>query len=126
MEFETANTTFSFAAPELAYQNKNFQFLTIVIDLLQQTSFNVTPFIDNIPQNPIQFLVGGTAVGLDSFQLDTHALAASGTITVRKRLEGSGRHFRLQFLNNLIDDELRISEFHVSFGIGDEKARGDA
>lgn len=121
MQFETANTDFAFATNELNTKVKNFQFLEITADLVKNTTFQVIPFIDNLAQSPILFSLGGESVGLDSFQLDTHALGTSGIVTQRKRMEGSGRNLRLQLVNTGLDDELRLSEFHVSLTAGDEK-----
>lgn len=119
--FETANTNFAFAAPELAFKTKNFHFLELTVDLLKNTTITVTPFIDNIASEPILFEIGGASVGLDNFILDTHALGVSGVVNVRKRMPGSGRNLKLRLQNSILNDENRISEFHVAFGVGDER-----
>lgn len=123
MSFETANTNFGWAAPELAYKTKNFRFIEVQLDLSKNTSFVITPYIDNLPQTPIPFNIGGASVGLGTFELGTHSLGSSGIVNVRKRMEGSGRNLKLKLTHQGLNDELRMSAFHISFDVADERTR---
>ena len=121
MDMETADTDFSFAEPSLASKNKMGKFLEIECDLVRETYLTVVPYWDTIPGDPLQFHIGEGAVGLNSFQLDIHALSSTGSIIVRRRLTGEGRKLRLKITNNVLDDELRIAQVRVALAIGDEK-----
>ena len=123
MSFDTSNTDFSFASPDLGGVMKQGAFLEITADLIQNTTLQITPSWDDIPQAPIVFVLGVAGVGLDSFILDTHALAGSGIISDRKQLPGSGRRLRLNVIHTQNDVELRLSEFRIGFTIGDERIR---
>jgi hypothetical protein len=119
--FDTADTDFSFAAPELASKSKTGNFLEIVSDVINETELSVTPVWDGQPSTPINFSFGGAGAALGSFVLDVDALAAAGIVTSRRKLDGSGRRLKLVVENTALDDEVRISEFRVSFNVGDER-----
>lgn len=119
--FDTADTDLSFAEPSLASKSKNGQFLEIVADVVNESELNVTPLWDGQPATPINFSFGGAGVPLGSFTLDVDALAAAGIVTVRRKLDGSGRRIKLMAENSALDDEVRVSEFRLSFTVGDER-----
>lgn len=119
--FDTADTDLSFADPALASKSKNGQFLEIVADVINESVLTVTPLWDGQPSTPINFDFGGAGAPLGSFTLDVDALAAAGIVTVRRRLDGSGRRIKLMAENTVLDDEIRVSEFRLGFTVGDER-----
>lgn len=122
MEFETAEMDFGFIQPEYASVNKNGQALHIVADVVQQASITITPFWDGVQSEVITASIGSTGAALGSFVLGTDVLAASGLVTTRNKLKGSGKRLRLRVESNE-DVEVRIAEFRVSYTLGDDGMR---
>lgn len=123
--FETSETDLSFAEPNLATRSKNGHFIEVVADLINTTTVNIQPYWDGVPSDPISMELGGIGAALGSFILDTDALGAAGLVTRRKKLTGSGRRIKLAVQNNAIDDEVRLAEMRIIFGIGDERTADD-
>lgn len=126
MNMETADNDFSAVDPQLGPRTKNGQYIEITSDLVRNSMLTVTPVWDNAPQAPIVFTLGSTAAALGSFVLDTDRLSASGTIVTQGRLEGQGRRLRLIIDNEVVDDEVRISEIRVGFTVADERIRANS
>ena len=120
MEFETSENDFSFADAKLGPRTKNGQFIEIVADAVVNADVTLVPYWDGMAADPVVITIGGTAATLDSFILGTDALAASGIVTARGKLTGSGRRLKLQLTNNE-DQEIRISEIRVGFTLADER-----
>ena len=123
MELESADDDFSFADPTLANVRKNGQFLELTVDTVVTSSLNVVPIWDGIDSQPIVFDIGAEGSVLGSFILDTDELASSGTQTIRRKLDGSGRRLKLRISNEVLDDEVRIANIKVAFARSDEAVR---
>lgn len=122
IEFSTSNTDFAFVDQSLATKQKNGEFMEIVYEPDEgEAALSVDVFWDDRWYDNIIFNLGGAGVALDVFVLDLDVLGSSGVKEVRKRLIGSGRRFRMTARNDSVNDNVSIAEFHISFGIGDER-----
>jgi hypothetical protein len=83
----------------------------------------ITPFWDGYESDSISVDIGTALIGLDTFILDIHALGASGITTIRRKLKGSGKRLRLRVRNDSLNEEVRISEFRVSYTPADDGQR---
>jgi len=123
MVFETSENDFGFLDPQLAPRTKNGQYLEVVADLVRNTTITITPSWDGFLGSPIVFNIGSTGAALGSFILDTDVLSATGIVVVNRRLDGQGRRLKLRMENTILDDEVRIAEIRVGFGVADERIR---
>jgi hypothetical protein len=123
IEFSTANTDLAFASQggELATKQKNGEFLEIVYEPEGEWDLLVDVFWDDHWVDMLAFNMGGAGVPLDVFMLDRDVLGASGVKEVRRRLVGSGRRFRMTCRNDGLNENVSIAQFHLSFGVGDER-----
>lgn len=124
MLFSTANTDFAFADPILATKNKNGDFLEIIFEPQGDWDLAVQIFWDDTPGPPMLFTMGGDGAPLGSFILDTDVLASLAIKSIRKRMAGSGRRFRLEAQQTGLNQNVALSDFYVSLRVGDEKQRG--
>lgn len=118
--FETADTDLGFAEPQLAYKNKNFEFLELVSEPSGDFDLTCEVYVDNVLTSTVVFDLAGGGVPLGVFELDLDALGESFTKTDRQRIEGSGRRIRLSVSNSTVDAEVSIAQFNLAFSIGDE------
>lgn len=125
MRLETSDNDFAHVDPELSARTKNGAYLEITADIVRNSFLNVTPIWDGFPGQPMIITLGSQGAALDAFVLDIDVLAAAGTVTVGHRLNGQGRRLKLVVENNVLDDEVRISEFKIGFGVADERIRND-
>jgi len=125
MFFDTAEMDFSHVDPQLGPRTKNGEYIEITSDIVRDISITVTPYWDGYIGQPILFTMGSVGEVLDNFVLDEDALSASGTVTEQQRLEGQGRRLKLSMENNILDDEVRISEVRVGFTVADERIRSE-
>jgi hypothetical protein len=123
MEIETSEMDFGFVNPDFAGVNKNGHALHIVADVVSHTNIMITPFWDGYESDSISVDIGTALIGLDTFILDIHALGASGITTIRRKLKGSGKRLRLRVRNDSLNEEVRISEFRVSYTPADDGQR---
>jgi len=121
IEFTTASTDLAFAEPTLATRQKNGQFLEIVYEPEGEWDLLVDIFWDDVYIETIPFNMGGAGGVLGSMLLGSDVIGMSGVKTSRRRIPGSGRRFRMNCLNEGVNQNVSISEFHLSFTIGDER-----
>jgi len=119
--FSTPSTDFSWFDQGLATRNKNGAFLEIVHETRGDWDLMVDIFWDEQYSQTIAFNMGGIGGTLGSFTLDTDFLGTVASKSHRERMEGSGRRWRMAALNNGIDQDISLAEFHVSFTPGDER-----
>lgn len=120
MVFQTANTDLSFANPDFANKNKNFEFLELVSEPSGDFPLDVEVYIDDVLTETVIFNTGGGGVPLGQFELDTDELGSVITKSDRQRITGSGRRIKLIVSNENEDQSVLIAAIRVSFSIGDE------
>jgi hypothetical protein len=121
IEFSCANIDMSFLDPGLATKHKNGQFLEINFEPEGAWDLLVDVYWDDIYTETIPFNMGGGGGVLGSLVLDSDFIGASGVKNARRRIPGSGRYFRITCSNDGVDQNVSISDFHLSFTIGDER-----
>ncbi len=122
-ELETAEVDFGFADRQIAGHVKQNMFMEITADVTAALSLQMTPIWDNIPHAPIFFNIGANGDALDSFALDSDALASAGTATDRKQIPGSGRRFRFKLMHAGVNIDVRLASFMMDLTIADERIR---
>ena len=123
INFETASTDLSFLDEALATRMKAGQFLELASEPKGDWDLTVNVFWDDTLTDTLQFSMGGSGAVLGSFILDTDVLGSDVVSSERKRLVGSGRRIKLSVLNGGLDQDVSISEFHLSFTPMDERIR---
>lgn len=123
INFETANTDLSFIDEALATRMKAGQFLELASEPRGDWDLTVNVFWDDILTDTLQFSMGGGGAVLGAFILDTDTLGSDVVASDRKRLVGSGRRIKISALNGGLDQDVSISEFHLSFSPMDERIR---
>ena len=124
VEFETSETDFAFADPQIAGHVKQNAYLEITADVIQTVTLQVTPIWDNIEHTPVVFTLGSGGAALDAFTLDINALAASGNVVERKQILGSGRRFRFKLRHTTgANVDMRLADFRLDFTLADERVR---
>jgi Concanavalin A-like lectin/glucanases superfamily len=121
IEFTTANTDLAFMDPNLATRHKNGQFLELVYEPEGEWDLLVDVFWDDIYTDTLAFNMGGAGGVLGYMVLGVDVIGSSGVRSSRKRLPGSGRRYRMTCFNDGPNQNVSISEFHLSFGVGDER-----
>ena len=121
IEFTTASTDLAFIDQGLATRMKNGQFLELVYEPEGEWDLLVDIFWDDIYTDTITFNMGGAGGVLGSMVLGVDVMGASGVRTSRRRLPGSGRRFRMTCFNEGVNQNVSISEFRLSFSVGDER-----
>jgi hypothetical protein len=121
MQFQTASTDLAFVDPALATKQKNGEFLELAFEPRGDWDLTVDIFWDEIYVQTILYNMGGSGGTIGSFTLDTDALGAEGARSVRQRMEGSGRRFKMAAQNTGLNQDVSLSEFHLSFSVGDER-----
>ena len=120
-EFQTPHLDFGWLGPEWATRRKNGGFLEIVCDPTGQWILSVDVYWDDVLTANLDFNVVPTGAVLGSFVLDTDTLGAPSSVSVRKRLPGSGKRLSLHFYNSDIDADFNIAQAYVSCTLGDER-----
>jgi Concanavalin A-like lectin/glucanases superfamily len=121
IEFTTASSDLAFIDASLATRMKNGQFLELLYEPEGEWDLLVDIFWDDIYTDTITFNMGGAGGVLGSMVLGSDVIGAAGVRTARRRLPGSGRRFRMSCLNEGLNQNVSISEFHLSFSVGDER-----
>lgn len=119
--FETSGTDLSFLNQELATRSKTGQFLEISFEPRGDWDLTVEIHWDDRLTDIVAFNMGSGGAALGSFILDTDVLAASVVRSVRSRIAGSGRRVKLIAQNDGAAQDVSLSEFHLSFTVGDER-----
>jgi len=99
------------------------QFLEVASEPRGDWDLTVEVYWDDNLTDTLQFNMGGTGAVLGSFILDTDALGSDVISSDRKRMVGSGRRLKLAAENVGLDQDVSISEFHLSFNVMDERIR---
>lgn len=123
VEFETANTDLAFLDDALATRMKAGQFLELASEPRGDWDLTVEVFWDDVLTDVLQYTMGGTGAVLGEFILDTDILGSDQISSNRKRLTGSGRRVKLVASNTGLDQDVSISDFHLSFNVMDERIR---
>ena len=119
--FETASTDLSFADPQLKTLAKTGQFLEVISEPTGDWYLTVEVYWDDNLTDTVLFSAGWGGSYLGAFTLGTSPLAASSVRHERKRISGSGRRLRLVAYNNNVDQDVKISDFILSFVTQDER-----
>lgn len=122
MQFETSETDFSFADPNLAARTKNGAYIEITADVQRSSTLIIIPYWDGQAADPILLTLNTEGAALDAFTLDIDALSATGTVIARHPLTGQGRRLKFSVTNSTPEDEVRISEFRVGYTVADERS----
>lgn len=119
--FQTPHMDFSWIDPQLATQRKNGQFLEIISDPTGNWSFFVDVYWDNVLTQTINFVVSPTAAVFGTFVLGTDVLGAVSSVSVRRRVIGSGKRVSFIFYSPNIDADFNVAQAYFSFTPSDER-----
>lgn len=119
--FETSNTDFGFADPQMATKMKGGQFLELNYEPRGDWDLTVECFWDDILTDTILFNMGSGGASIGSFILDTDVLAASSVRSKRVKMDGSGRRLRLVAENSGVGQDVSLSSFFVGTTLMDER-----
>lgn len=121
--FQSANMDLSFIDPSLATLNKTGDFLELIFEPQGDWDLTVQVSWDDVPGPPLLYTMGGSGAPLGAFILDTDELASTAIKSIRKRIAGSGRRIRIMANNEVVDQNIAISDFYLSFRTMDERSR---
>lgn len=121
MYFETASTDLSFADPMLKTKAKTGQFLEIISEPTGDWNMTVEVYWDDVQTDVVQFSAGFGSSYLGAFELGLSVLASTSVRHERKRISGSGRRLRLVVYNRNVDQNVKLSDFILSFVVQDER-----
>lgn len=121
MYFETASTDLGFADPILKTLEKTGQFLELITEPTGDWDLTVEIYWDDVLTDTVNFSAGFSSSGLGTFVLGTGVLASTSVRHERKRISGSGRRIRLVVYNLNADQNVKVSDFILSFIRNDER-----
>ena len=118
---QTPHMDFSWLDPELAVKRKNGQFIELVCDATGSWDLQCEVYWDGTLSQTIDFTSALSGSVLGTWILATDILGGSSTITIRKRVTGSGKRVSFKFYNSLSSEDFNLSEVHFSFQPSDER-----
>jgi len=102
-------------------RRKNGQFLEVVMEPKGNWSVSADYFWDGVYQGTVQYNMGVDGAGLDSFVLDTDALAGESVANKKKRIIGSGRRFSVAFYNSAANQDFSLAAAFLEVTLGSDR-----
>jgi hypothetical protein len=122
IRMETSNTDLGFLDQSLATKMKSGQFLELAFEPKGDWFLDVEVYWDDVLTEVLQYQMGSpSGAALDAFVLDSDVLTSLSVKSIRKKISGSGRRIKLVIENTGVNQDIAISEFHLSFVPGDER-----
>lgn len=102
-------------------RRKNFQSLEIVMEPKGNWNVSCDTYLDGAYRQTVQFNMGVNGSTLDSFVLDTNALAGELVTNKKKRLVGSGRRFSVAFYNTAAAQDFSLATAFLGVTLGADR-----
>lgn len=118
---QTAYMDFKWLDPELAVKRKNGQFLELVCDATGSWDLRCDIYWDGTFSQTLDFTSALSGAVLGTWIIGTDPLGGSSTITIRKRVAGSGKRISFKFYNAETSEGFNLSEAYFSFLPADER-----
>jgi len=120
-EWKTSDMDLSHLDPSFATRRKNGKFIELSVEPTGNWDLDVDVFWDGDYHETVSFNLGTTGAALDSFILDTDALAGGTVMNLKKRITGSGRRLALQGRNDGDAQDYIISKLLLHFTPGNQR-----
>jgi len=120
--FQTSHYDLATNDPSVSTRRKIGQFLELVVDPIATAVLEVDIIWDAVVKDHVRFNIDAGGPLLDDFELDDDTLSGGeNTVTVRRRINGSGRRFSMAAWNGAVDGNFSIARAFVYCSLGDER-----